>query len=278
MVERWSRDPRYAHGYFVPIFSSALLWMRRQRLQGVEVRPSMWGLAALGLGAALQLVGGYYRIESIEGLALLPDLVGICLLVGGWAVLAWAWPAIAFLGFMVPLPWRLETALAAPLQYLATSASTYLLQTLGFMAFAEGNVIQLNQGRIGVVDACCGLSMLITFLALSTAAALVVRRPLLDNVVLVASAVPVALLANVLRIVLAGVLHETVGRHASSTFYHDLAGWVMMSLALALYWAEIWILPRLLFEVRHGAPTVLDLMGTRRPATGAAARFKPSTS
>ena len=65
---------------------------------------------------------------------------------------------------------------------MATTASTYLLQTLGFMAFAEGNVIQLNEARIGVVEACSGLSMLITFFALSTAAALVVKRPLLDRI------------------------------------------------------------------------------------------------
>jgi exosortase len=275
MADRWSRDPRYAHGYFVPMFAVALLWMQRGRLEGVKRSPSTWGLALLSLGAAVQLVGGYYRIDSLEGLALLPDLGGICLLLGGWRVLGWAWPSIAFLAFMVPLPWRLETALGGPLQFLATTASTYLLQTLGFMAFAEGNVIQLNEARIGVVDACSGLSMLITFIALSTAAALVVKRPLLDRAVLVASSVPVALVANIARIVLTGVLHETIGGHAPSTFYHDLAGWVMMPLALVLYWVEIKILSRLLAEDRHEATPVLDLLGSRRPASPTT-RYKPS--
>jgi exosortase len=279
MADRWSRDPRYAHGYFVPVFAVALLWMRRTRLEGIPCSPSAWGLALLSLGAAVQLLGGYFRIETFEGLALLPDLGGICLLLGGWRVLVWAWPSIAFLAFMVPLPWRVETALGAPLQTLATTASTYLLQTLGFMAFAEGNVIQLNEARIGVVDACNGLSMLTTFIALSTAAAVIVKRPLLDKAVLVASSVPVALLANVARIVLAAVLHETMGGQASSTFYHDLAGWVMMPLALVLYWVEIKILSRLLVEDRHEAPSVLDLLGSRRPAspaTVATGRYKPS--
>lgn len=279
MTHRWSRDPRYAHGYFVPMFAAALLWRGRSQLKGVKPRPSTWGLALLTLGAIFQLLGGYYRIEWFEGLALLPYLGGICLLIGGWPVLGWTWPSIAFLAFMVPLPWRVETALGGPLQSLATTASTYLLQTLGFMAFAEGNVIQLNEARIGVVDACNGLSMLTTFLALSTAAALVVKRPLLDKAVLVVSSVPVALAANVARIVLAGVLHETVGEHASSTFYHDLPGWIMMPLALVLYWVEIKILSRLLVEVRHEAPSVLDLVDPRRrasAATVAAARYKPS--
>ncbi|MFI5457361.1 MAG: exosortase/archaeosortase family protein [Isosphaerales bacterium] len=279
MADRWSTDPRYAHGYLVPMFSLALLWMRRARLDGVKPSKSTWGLAFVGLGAAVQLVGGYFRIGTIEGLSLLPYLGGLALLVGGWRILDWAWPSIAFLAFMIPLPWRVENFLGAPLQLIATTASTYLLQTLGFMAFAEGYVIQLNEARIGVVEACSGLSMLITFVALSTAAALVVKRPLLDRIVLVASSIPVALLANIARITVTGILHDTVGGHVASTFYHDLAGWLMIPFALILYWFVIWILSRLLIETKYEAPLLLDLGGSKRPANEAATRtkgYKPS--
>jgi exosortase len=158
----------------------------------------------------------------------------------------------------------METALGAPLQSLATAASTYALQTLGLMAFAEGNAIQLNEARIGVVEACSGLSMLTTFIALSTATALVIKRPLLDRIVLVISSIPVALVANITRIVMTGALHEMVGGHSATTFYHDLAGWVMMPLALVLYWLEIAVFSRLLIETKHEAPSVLDLIGSRR--------------
>jgi exosortase len=289
MQARWAGDPRYAHGYLVPLFASALLWMRRSRLpwfkladkgaemadlpdpkrrskpkSGVRVGGRAWGLAIVGLGATIQLVGAYYRIDSLEGLALLPYLAGICVLLGGWPALDWAWPSIAFLAFMIPLPWRLENALGPPLQSIATVSSTYLLQTLGFMAFAEGNIIQLNEARIGVVEACSGLSMLITFIALSTAAALVVNRPLLDRVVLVLSSIPVALLSNIIRITVTGILHDTVSGHAADTFYHDLAGWLMIPLALLLYWLELWILSHILVETKRQAPLPLDILGARR--------------
>jgi exosortase/archaeosortase family protein len=121
--------------------------------------------------------------------------------------------------------------------------------------------------------------MLITFIALSTAAALVVKRPLLDRIVLVLSAIPVALLANIVRIVLTGTLHETVGGHVADTFYHELAGWIMMPLALALYWLELAILSRLLIESHHKALPVLELVGAHRPspkAPGVTTRYKPS--
>jgi exosortase len=268
MANRWSNDPRYAHGYLVPMFSLALLWMRRARLNGGKPSGSSWGLALVGLGAALQLAGGYFCQGTVQGLAVLPYLGGIALLVGGRPVLEWAWPAIAFLAFMIPLPWRVENALGPPLQFIATAVSTYLLQFLGFMAFAEGYVIHLNDARIGVVEACSGLSMLITFVALSTGTALVVKRPLLDRVVLVASSIPVALLANVARITLTGVLHECVGGQVASRFYHDLAGWLMIPFAVALYWCEIWVLSRLLIETKDEAsfpldPAALKSFGTR---------------
>jgi exosortase len=220
----------------------------------------------------VQLAGGYVRQGSIEGLALLPYVGGLALLLGGRKVLAWAWPSIVFLAFMIPLPWRLENAMGPPLQYLATKASTYLLQTMGFMAYAEGFVIRVNDARIGVVEACSGLSMLITFIALSTAAALLVARPLVDRIVLVVSSIPVALLANIVRVTLTGVLHETVGKRAGDTFYHDLAGWLMMPLALLLYWLELWVLSRILVEPpRREAPAPLELVGLRPPAQGASA-------
>jgi hypothetical protein len=82
---------------------------------------------------------------------------------------------------MIPLPFRVEGPLAYPLQRVATLVSTYVLQTLGFVAFAEGNVIPLGAVQIGVVESCSGLSMLVTFFALSTGVVLVSRRSPLDT-------------------------------------------------------------------------------------------------
>jgi exosortase len=239
------------------MFSLGLLWKHRARLVGGDASPRTWGLAFFVLGALAQLAGAYFRVDWLLGFSLLPYLTGIAVLLGGWRAFKWAWPSIAFLLFMIPLPWRAETALGPPLQSIATRASTCLLQTLGIMAFAEGNVIQLSEARIGVVEACSGLSMLITFIALSTAAAIVVRRPLIDRIALVVSSVPVALFANVLRITGTAILHETVGERAATTFYHDLAGWIMIPLALFLYWFELWVISHMLIEPEPRAPLVV---------------------
>ena len=91
---------------------------------------------------------------------------------------------------MIPLPYRFEVALAGPLQRIAVISSTYLLQTFGLPAVAEGNIILLSEARIGIVEACSGLRMLVVFFALSSAVALVIRRPFWERAVVVASAMP----------------------------------------------------------------------------------------
>ena len=147
---------------------------------------------------------------------------------------------------MVPLPYRVEIALSWPLQRVATIAATYALQTFGLPAVGSGNIIKVGEAQIGVVEACSGLSMLVLFIAMAVAVAMLSRRPLWERLCLVAGSVPIALTANVIRIIATAVVHETVGARFADLVFHDLAGWLMMPLALAMLWAEAWILSRLM--------------------------------
>jgi exosortase len=251
MAENWWRDPQYSHGFLVPGFAALILWFRRPMLAKAKPQTNWWGLAFLVLGLALRLMGGLMDVPSVDAFSLLPTLAGLALLLGGRQACAWACPAIAFLAFMLPMPFSFETALGRPLQHLATLASTYVLQTSGFPALAEGNIIHIDHIKLGVVEACSGLGMLVTFFALATALALITRAPLPDRIVLVVSAIPIALIANVARITATAVAHTTLGPEAGNAVMHDLAGWLMMPLALALMWLELWLLDRLF-------PTPLD--------------------
>ena len=235
--DRWASDARYSHGYLVPLFALVLLYIRRGKLRAEPATPRFkLGLLVIVLGAGFQALGGYVGSEWVATIAIIPYFCGLALIWGGVAALKWALPSILFLVFMIPLPWRLEVLLGPLLQQIATKVSTFGLQTLGMMAYAEGNIIRLGDFRIGVVDACSGLGMLMTFFAVSTGLALVLRDSVVGRVVLAAFAIPVAIMANAIRIMVTGVLFKWVGAERAEYFYHDLAGWLMIPLALVMLW------------------------------------------
>jgi exosortase len=189
----------------------------------------------------------------------------VFLLLGGWTAWRWAWPALAFLVFMLPLPHRIAVAMAEPLQNFATVTSSFTLQTLGFPALAEGNVILLNDVDIGIVEACSGLRMLVIFFALSTGVALLIRRPLWERLLLVASAVPIALVVNILRITATGICYDQIGKGWTDAVFHDLAGWLMMPAALVLLAVELCVLRRLFLDAPGGPAPVRMPFGLRPP-------------
>jgi exosortase/archaeosortase family protein len=169
-------------------------------------------------------------------------------------------------------------------------AATFVLQTIGLVAFAEGTVIRLEgQPPVGIVDACSGLSMLMVFFALATALVLLVRRSPLEKALILASALPIALLANLLRIVLTVLLARYGSDQIAHKVYHDWAGLVMMPMAVGMLLLELrllsWIfvprqrkekaLPQL--AAWAGAPLAAT-KPTSKPAAAAKPTGKPAAA
>jgi exosortase len=247
LVDRWWRDDNYSHGFFVLPIAALILWQRRDRLDRRAIAPRWWGvLPLLALLAARAWM--FERNDLWFESATIPLAAALTTLaIGGPGLVAWAWPALAFSCFMIPLPSRLNTALAGPLQSLATAGSVTLLQATGLPVIAEGNVIIVGGERLEVARACNGLSMLLSFATLIAAMVVLVRRPLREQVALLLSIVPVALLCNMLRIVATAWATHLAGHAVESV--HDWAGLAMMPVALGLMWAEVRILSRVFVEV-----------------------------
>jgi exosortase len=273
MVRRWSSDPQATHGYVVPLFAALVLWFRRDSYPAAAARASWWGVPLLVLAAVLRLAGTHFAFIWLEAGSLLPALAGMLVLAAGPSVLRWAWPAAAFLLFVLPWPWQFDLVLTAPLRRLATVTSTFALQTLGVPALARGNIIVVNELEVGIVEACSGLGMLMTFFALSTAVAFIVQRPLRDRLVIFFSAIPIGVLMNVVRITVTVVLYQTASAAVARVVFHDVAGWVMMPMALAVMGLELWFLGRLWRPVPAPGPvaptTNQPLVPAAPPAAGA---------
>ena len=143
LVDIWD-TPDYSHGYLVPFFAAFLLWVRRDMI-AVDNRGGAWlGAVLIFLSALFFVAAGVLGFKLIGAFSLIPAVAGIVLMVGGWSMFRWSWPAIVFLVFMIPLPMSLETMATQPLRRIGTYASTYILQTIGLPAIAEGNVILLS--------------------------------------------------------------------------------------------------------------------------------------
>lgn len=246
LVDRWSHDSQYSHGFLVPLFSAYLLWSRGKTVDFAAFRPAWWGFPIVLAALAIHFGGIYLFITWLNGLALIPCLAGLCVLAGGPRAIKWAWPAIVFLVFMMPMSFSMQQWLSGPLQRVGTVTSTYILQTFGFTVAAQGNVIHMGEVRLGVVEACSGLNMLLSFVALCTAVAIIVRRPVLDKGVLFLSAIPIAVACNVIRITVTAIVHKVAGRWLADLIFHDLAGWLMMPLALGMLWLELKLWSRIM--------------------------------
>ena len=263
----WS-NPQYSHGWIVPLFTVALLFWWRKPVEPVSISARVAGMALLVASFGLRLAVARYRIVTIDMYTFVPALAGVFLLVGGWSMFRWAWAPIAFLIFMYPLPDEATRYLLGPLQTLATIVSTYALQTIGLDAFREGNQIVVGEMHLGVVDACSGLRMLTIFVALSVALVMLGDRAWWENLVILASAIPIALIVNSIRITVTGLLYQVANSELAEMVFHDLAGWVMMPMALGM----LFLLQQILAHLFVTEDATVVALAPRRPAaTGAPA-------
>jgi exosortase len=273
--------PDYQHGPFVRLFSLCLLWILRDMIIPFKGRGSWWGLAFLALWIWVRLAGVYFNFESVPTMSMLLFIAGLALFVGGWQALRWAWPAILFLVFMLPLPGSVQGALSLQLQDIATRLSVFVIQTLGIPCVASGNVIILTDKPLDVEQACSGLRMMMMFFAICIGASFVIKRPVWEKLLIVASAAPIAIISNVARLVVTAVCFE-IARHwpsvldteSVSRVIHDWAGYLIeMPCGMLLLWMELTLLAKLLIPpleerplmmgtlLREGAPSPSERQG-----------------
>jgi exosortase len=253
LFEAWVSHPEYSHGPLVPLFALYLLVNRKRGSGATPGRAwPVVGFTVLTFAFALRLVGSATSFLPLEGLAFVLCLTGLVALTGGRAALIRFWPPLVFLLFMIPLPYEASRLLGAELQRIGTAATTYLLQCLGQPAIAEGNRILIGNVTLNVVEACSGLRMLVTFFAFSTAAVFLMERHWLVKGLVLASAIPIALLTNILRITATGLahvwLHDGDDKTRVLVFIHDFNGWMMMPVGLLFLVLELWVFKHLLIE------------------------------
>jgi exosortase len=233
LAKIWEQEPDYSHGFIVPPIALLLLWLRKERFPKSPRAPGWLGLSLLAGSLLVAAVGQRFFLAPLAGWAMVIWVAGACWLLGGWRVFLWASPAILFLLFMVPLPFRIEQLMSWRLQWIATIASTWMLQAAGQPAIAEGNVVFLREHTLEVAQACSGLRMFMGIAALAFAFAVATRRPWWERLLILASVAPLAMFANSVRVAATGILFQFVSGDVAEKFAHDAAGWATIGFAAA---------------------------------------------
>jgi exosortase len=249
LLSTWREQVDYSHGFLVVPLALFFLWLRQDSLPAVVAPDLVTGGLLLLASVVVRCVGLRYSFDSLDGYSLILWVAAMVALLRGRATLAWALPAILFLLFMVPLPFRVEQLLSMQLQRVATAVSCFLLQCLGQPAFAERTTIVLGVHELAVEQECSGLRMFVGTFALACAYLMVVRREVWEQVALLLAVVPIAIVANSLRIVVTGLLYQAWGdTEAVRRWSHDLAGLFMMPLCAALFALTLGYLARLVMR------------------------------
>lgn len=236
MARIWWTDTYAVHGMFVPLFSAYFFWMERDRLRAVSDRGNRGGIPIILLGLAFLALGRWERSLLLQGASLVAVVTGLILWRFGTRCLKAAAFPVGFLLFMVPLPRLVVNAVTLHLQLFAANFSSTALQFLDIPVYLNGVLIELPSMTLEVAEICNGLRFLMALVVLVVAFAQVTQRTVQRKAILVASAIPIAILANATRVAIIAAGAYYVGPQVLSGFIHHTIGkavWAMTLIPLA---------------------------------------------
>lgn len=218
----WMANDYYSHGILIVPVSLFLIWQRVRRDETFAWQPGtglVGGLVLLAGSLLLYLWFLQQRANYLAAFAMIPMIAGAIWLLGGWRALRPLIFPIAFLAFMVPLP-QIDR-ITLPLAMFTGICSGGLVQFLGLDVTIVGNAVTLPNADLVIGAQCSGVNSLIALTALLALVAYLVQGPLWARLTLVALAIPLALIGNILRVSSLLFVARAWGAEAAFTFYHD---------------------------------------------------------
>ncbi|MFP3975181.1 MAG: exosortase/archaeosortase family protein [Chloroflexota bacterium] len=216
LVNSWLHSSYYSHGFLILPIAVFIAWTRRKELR--RSTPSRIGIWALVAGLALYVGGMLYGSRFLCALSFLVVLSGLVLYFRGRrAFRALAFP-LCFLVFMIPLPF-LDT-IGFWLQSFSAQSSAWVISQFDIPVTRTGTEIHLGNTSFVVGLPCSGLNSLIALLALAALFAYVLKGLFVKKLMLFIFSVPVAMFANLLRLVGLLLIGNHWGAEAATGFMH----------------------------------------------------------
>jgi exosortase B len=231
----WASDEQ-GHGPIILGVSLWLLYQLRAELSEMPSNPApAAGWTLVGLGLVLYALGRSQDIIMFEVGAQVPIFAGLLLVFKGVRALRAAWFPLFFLLFMVPLPGGLVAAVTTPLKSAVSYVASNLLYVLGYPVGRSGVVLTVGPYQLLVADACAGLNSMFTLEALGLLYMnLMAYTSPTRNIALAVLIIPIAFLANIVRVLVLVLVTYYFGDEAGQGFVHGFAGMVLFMVGLML--------------------------------------------
>lgn len=246
MVTTWINVEEYGHGFFIPVISVYLIWLRQRELTFVkQFKDSLPGLIIVIIGLLLLLLGGLATLKTVEQYAFIITVTGMFTVAFGLPGLRVGAIPLLFLIFMVPFPSFILNNLSSKLQLISSWLGVEFIRACDIMVYLEGNVIDLGGYKLQVVEACSGLRYLFPLASLSFLCAYLFKGPFWQKTLIFLSSAPLTISMNSFRIGVIGILVDNWGTKMAEGFLHDFEGWIIFLICMVLLFMEMWLLSRL---------------------------------
>lgn len=225
-----------AHGPIVAAVVIWALWQSRQGLaRAVPAPRPVAGWSLFGIGVGLYLLARVFVIGSLEFASQLFIVSGAVLLLHGAAALRAAWFPVAYMAFLIPLPASVVNTVTGPLKHWISVIVVDALHLTGLPIARSGVTISIGPYQLLVADACSGLNSMFGLAAIGALFMYVMRRPgWLHNAIMLASILPIAFMANIVRVACLVLVTYKFGDEAGQGFLHGAAGMLLFLVALAM--------------------------------------------
>jgi exosortase len=232
MVDRWSaKESYYSHGFLIPLVSLFIVWQRREILKKIEITSAPIGIWIIAVGLLINMICASLRVYFVSGFSLVVVFYGLVLFFFGKKMAKSLTFPIFFLLAMIPLPLSVIGTLTVKLKLFVAQVSTVILNIIGFPSVRDGSFIRMPKSFVAVEAPCSGLRSLVSLITMGLLFAYAMKVSYIKKVILLLSSIPIAIMANVIRVVLVAAVNDLYGEKFAMGLFHDVTGYLLFIFA-----------------------------------------------
>jgi exosortase len=231
LIESWTYDLYYSHGFLVSIISIYIFWREKNEMQKLEFKSTSIGIIVIVIALFLHTLGTFWAVEILSAISLIFLIAGLILYIAGKEVFRKLTFPIFFLIYMIPFPLSI---FENELQVISASTAVSVLNAIGITASNLGAQVYLENDSFLIGAPCSGLRSLVSLLTLSTLYAYALEGTNVMRALLLIASLPIALISNIFRIVSILIIASKYGSEAALNFFHNFSGLVFFAVAILL--------------------------------------------